>query len=80
MNAARDPLKRRALQTMIETYGQTPRKLFNAPHVQRFSKIAVSPLSDMIPSLPQAVENLMGSVGRERVNSRIDFERHGKNN
>lgn len=76
MNAARDPLKRRALQTMIETYGQTPRKLFNMPHVQRFSKVPVSPLTDMMPSLPQAVENLMGaSATRERLQSKYDFER-----
>eukprot|EP00794_Sanderia_malayensis_P020579 gene20579-22605_t len=59
VNAAKDPVKRRALQTMIETYGQTPRKLFNGPHVQRFSKVAMSPLTDMIPLLPQAVENLI---------------------
>ena len=77
MNAARDPLKRRALQTMIETYGQTPRKLFNGPHVQRFSKAAVSPLSDMMPSLPLAVESLMSSVGRERLHSKTDCEKHG---
>ena len=76
MNAARDPLKRRALQTMIETYGQTPRKLFNMPHVQRFSKVLVSPLTDMMPSLPQAVENLMGaSATRERFQSKFDVER-----
>ena len=76
MNAARDPLKRRALQTMIETYGQTPRKLFNMPHVQRFSKVLVSPLTDMMPSLPQAVENLMGaSATRERFQSKFDIER-----
>lgn len=78
MNAARDPLKRRALQTMIETYGQTPRKLFNTPHVQRFSKVAASPLSDMMPSLPQAVENLMSSSAKERIYSRFDSEKHGK--
>ena len=79
MNAAKDPLKRRALQTMIETYGQMPRKLFNMPHVQRFSKIPASPLSDMMPSLPQAVESLMISSGtRERLNSKIEFEGSGE--
>ena len=76
MNAAKDPLKRRALQTMIETYGQTPRKLFSMPHVQRFSKTLASPLSDMMTSLPQAVENLMNpSITRDRLYSKVEFQK-----
>lgn len=27
-----DPVKRKALETMIKTYGQTPRQLFTHPH------------------------------------------------
>jgi len=76
VNAAKDPLKRRALQTMIETYGQTPRKLFSVPHVQRFSKTPASPLSDMMTSLPQAVENLMNpSNTRDRLYSKVEFQK-----
>lgn len=32
-----DELKRVALETMVKTYGQTPRKLFPAPHPPRTS-------------------------------------------
>ena len=80
VGAVKDHLKRRALQTMIETYGQTPRKLFTTPHVQRFSKTAVSPLSEMIPALPQAVENLVYSTSnRDRAPTKNVFEEsHGK--
>ena len=75
VGAVKDHLKRRALQTMIETYGQTPRKLFTTPHVQRFSKAAVSPLSEMIPSLPQAVENFVYSASnRDRATMKSVFQ------
>ena len=30
-----DPLKRRAVETMIRTYGQTPKQLFKTPHRSR---------------------------------------------
>jgi len=30
-----DPVKRKALETMVKTYGQTPKKLFNNPHPSR---------------------------------------------
>ncbi|KAJ7987343.1 hypothetical protein DPEC_G00325500 [Dallia pectoralis] len=30
-----DPVQRRALETMIKTYGQTPRQLFSASHISR---------------------------------------------
>eukprot|EP00795_Rhopilema_esculentum_P002843 gene2843-1077_t len=73
VNAARDAVKRRALQTMIETYGQTPRKLFSGPHVQRFSKGAISPLNEIIPSLPQAVENFINSGSfKDRLMGKAD--------
>ncbi len=65
---------------MIETYGQTPRKLFNTPHVQRFSKAALSPLTDMIPSLPQAVESLISpATYKERTccMAQEEFEHSG---
>ncbi|XP_022255691.1 lysosomal-trafficking regulator-like [Limulus polyphemus] len=32
VNKTEDPLKRKALQTMIKTFGQMPRQLFNSPH------------------------------------------------
>ncbi|KAM6997778.1 LOW QUALITY PROTEIN: lysosomal-trafficking regulator [Tautogolabrus adspersus] len=35
VSAVEDPVQRRALETMIKTYGQTPRQLFNASHVSR---------------------------------------------
>lgn len=35
VSAVEDPVQRRALETMIKTYGQTPRQLFNASHVNR---------------------------------------------
>ncbi|XP_071961754.1 lysosomal-trafficking regulator-like isoform X2 [Antedon mediterranea] len=37
-----DPLKRRALETMIKTYGQTPKQLFRQPHPQRFEREKLS--------------------------------------
>uniref|UniRef100_A0A3Q2NZ63 Lysosomal trafficking regulator n=1 Tax=Fundulus heteroclitus TaxID=8078 RepID=A0A3Q2NZ63_FUNHE len=35
VSAVEDPVQRRALETMIKTYGQTPRQLFNATHTSR---------------------------------------------
>ncbi|XP_078504939.1 lysosomal-trafficking regulator isoform X2 [Lissotriton helveticus] len=35
VTAVDDPVQRRALETMIKTYGQTPRQLFHTPHVSR---------------------------------------------
>ncbi|XP_065486597.1 lysosomal-trafficking regulator isoform X2 [Caloenas nicobarica] len=35
VSAVEDPVQRRALETMIKTYGQTPRQLFHAAHVSR---------------------------------------------
>lgn len=35
VSAVEDPVQRRALETMIKTYGQTPRQLFNGSHVSR---------------------------------------------
>ena len=32
-----DPVKRKALETMVKTYGQTPKQLFTRPHSARFS-------------------------------------------
>ena len=31
-----DPVKRKALETMVKTYGQTPKMLFSNPHPGRF--------------------------------------------
>lgn len=35
VSAVEDPVQRRALETMIKTYGQTPRQLFHTAHVNR---------------------------------------------
>ncbi|XP_052428937.1 lysosomal-trafficking regulator isoform X2 [Carassius gibelio] len=35
VSAVEDPVQRRALETMIKTYGQTPRQLFNTSHISR---------------------------------------------
>ncbi|XP_075057049.1 lysosomal-trafficking regulator [Mixophyes fleayi] len=35
VSAVEDPVQRRALETMIKTYGQTPRQLFHSAHVCR---------------------------------------------
>ncbi|NXG68610.1 LYST regulator, partial [Baryphthengus martii] len=35
VSAVEDPVQRRALETMIKTYGQTPRQLFHVAHVSR---------------------------------------------
>lgn len=35
VNAITDPVRQKALKTMIETYGQTPQKLFTFPHSPR---------------------------------------------
>ncbi|XP_043931740.1 lysosomal-trafficking regulator [Protopterus annectens] len=35
VSAVEDPVQRRALETMIKTYGQTPRQLFTTAHVSR---------------------------------------------
>ncbi|XP_004559790.1 lysosomal-trafficking regulator [Maylandia zebra] len=37
VSAVEDPVQRRALETMIKTYGQTPRQLFNTSHISRTS-------------------------------------------
>ncbi|XP_075718563.1 lysosomal-trafficking regulator isoform X2 [Rhinoderma darwinii] len=35
VSAVEDPVQRRALETMIKTYGQTPRQLFHSAHMSR---------------------------------------------
>ncbi|XP_074846230.1 lysosomal-trafficking regulator [Carettochelys insculpta] len=35
VSAVEDPVQRRALETMIKTYGQTPRQLFHTAHISR---------------------------------------------
>uniref|UniRef100_A0A8C5M6R0 Lysosomal trafficking regulator n=1 Tax=Leptobrachium leishanense TaxID=445787 RepID=A0A8C5M6R0_9ANUR len=35
VSAVEDPVQRRALETMIKTYGQTPRQLFYSAHISR---------------------------------------------
>lgn len=55
VSAIKDDIHRRALETMIETYGQTPLQLFPSPHPKRFSKAP----SSLIEMLPQTMENMM---------------------
>ncbi|XP_073729606.1 lysosomal-trafficking regulator isoform X2 [Misgurnus anguillicaudatus] len=42
VSAVEDPVQRRALETMIKTYGQTPRQLFNASHISRAGSKLIS--------------------------------------
>jgi hypothetical protein len=37
-----DPVRQKALKTMIETYGQTPRQLFDYPHSPRVTRKAAA--------------------------------------
>ncbi|KAI7805145.1 lysosomal-trafficking regulator isoform X2 [Triplophysa rosa] len=60
VSAVEDPVQRRALETMIKTYGQTPRQLFSSSHISR----AVSKLiSD--GELPAAMGLLVQLAFRE---------------
>lgn len=61
VSAVEDPVQRRALETMIKTYGQTPRQLFNASHVSR-----AAPKLMMEGELPAAMGLLVQLAFRER--------------
>lgn len=58
VNAITDKIHRRALQTMIETYGQTPFQLFTSPHPKRFTK--------QQSFIPHTMEGLMLNLPKER--------------
>uniref|UniRef100_A0A8C9XHR9 Lysosomal trafficking regulator n=1 Tax=Sander lucioperca TaxID=283035 RepID=A0A8C9XHR9_SANLU len=60
VSAVEDPVQRRALETMIKTYGQTPRQLFNASHVSR-----AGPKLMMEGELPAAMGLLVQLAFRE---------------
>ncbi|XP_036430615.1 lysosomal-trafficking regulator isoform X4 [Colossoma macropomum] len=60
VSAVEDPVQRRALETMIKTYGQTPRQLFNAIHISR-----ASPKLMMEGELPAAMGLLVQLAFRE---------------
>ncbi|XP_077073466.1 lysosomal-trafficking regulator isoform X2 [Siphateles boraxobius] len=60
VSAVEDPVQRRALETMIKTYGQTPRQLFNASHI---SRAGTKLLSDA--ELPAAMGLLVQLAFRE---------------
>ncbi|XP_041866300.1 lysosomal-trafficking regulator isoform X3 [Melanotaenia boesemani] len=60
VSAVEDPVQRRALETMIKTYGQTPRQLFNASHISR-----VGPRLIMEGELPAAMGLLVQLAFRE---------------
>ncbi|XP_053730574.1 lysosomal-trafficking regulator isoform X1 [Synchiropus splendidus] len=60
VSAVEDPVQRRALETMIKTYGQTPRQLFNASHISR-----AGPKLLMEGELPAAMGILVQLAFRE---------------
>uniref|UniRef100_A0A3Q1FPP0 Lysosomal trafficking regulator n=1 Tax=Acanthochromis polyacanthus TaxID=80966 RepID=A0A3Q1FPP0_9TELE len=60
VSAVEDPVQRRALETMIKTYGQTPRQLFNASHISR-----AGPKLMMEGELPAAMGLLVQLAFRE---------------
>ncbi|XP_018535784.1 lysosomal-trafficking regulator isoform X2 [Lates calcarifer] len=60
VSAVEDPVQRRALETMIKTYGQTPRQLFNASHISR-----AGPKLTMEGELPAAMGLLVQLAFRE---------------
>ncbi|KAM6916813.1 lysosomal-trafficking regulator isoform 2-T2 [Xenentodon cancila] len=60
VSAVEDPVQRRALETMIKTYGQTPRQLFSATHISR-----AGPKLMMEGELPAAMGLLVQLAFRE---------------
>lgn len=60
VSAVEDPVQRRALETMIKTYGQTPRQLFSGSHVGR-----AGPKLMMEGELPAAMGLLVQLAFRE---------------
>ncbi|XP_063047649.1 lysosomal-trafficking regulator isoform X3 [Engraulis encrasicolus] len=60
VSSVEDPVQRRALETMIKTYGQTPRQLFNTSHISR-----ASPKLLMEGELPAAMGLLVQLAFRE---------------
>lgn len=60
VSAVEDPVQRRALETMIKTYGQTPRQLFNTSHISR-----AGPKLMMEGELPAAMGLLVQLAFRE---------------
>ena len=59
VNAVKDTIHRRALQTMIETYGQTPLQLFSVPHMKKSTKhtlveaLISTTVEGMLPEVPK---------------------------
>uniref|UniRef100_A0A8K9V7C1 Lysosomal trafficking regulator n=1 Tax=Oncorhynchus mykiss TaxID=8022 RepID=A0A8K9V7C1_ONCMY len=60
VSSVEDPVQRRALETMIKTYGQTPRQLFSASHISR-----AGPRLSMEGELPAAMGLLVQLAFRE---------------
>uniref|UniRef100_A0A8C4IKW5 Lysosomal trafficking regulator n=1 Tax=Dicentrarchus labrax TaxID=13489 RepID=A0A8C4IKW5_DICLA len=60
VSSVEDPVQRRALETMIKTYGQTPRQLFNGSHISR-----AGPKLMMEGELPAAMGLLVQLAFRE---------------
>ncbi|XP_062851888.1 lysosomal-trafficking regulator isoform X2 [Trichomycterus rosablanca] len=60
VSAVEDPVQRRALETMIKTYGQTPRQLFHTLHISR-----AGPKLMMEGELPAAMGLLVQLAFRE---------------
>ncbi|XP_004691083.1 PREDICTED: lysosomal-trafficking regulator [Condylura cristata] len=60
VSAVEDPVQRRALETMIKTYGQTPRQLFQSAHASR-----PGPRASVEGELPAAVGLLVQFAFRD---------------
>jgi hypothetical protein len=71
VDAIQDPLKRKAMETMIKTYGQTPKQLFDAPHPPSQlgesggAMVLISQLLLQSDSKPSSVDDVDG--GRNKV-------------
>ncbi len=63
-----DPVRRRAVETMIKTYGQTPKQLFQGLHPCRID-MDLSPLQDggsgLVAQLIQRGATARGLIGTE---------------
>jgi hypothetical protein len=66
LNSISDPVQRKARATMIKTYGQTPKQLFNSPHPMVHKSLTSSStlkkslsLSETSPC-PRVLDNVIG--------------------
>ena len=74
MSTIKNKIHQRALQTMIETYGQTPLQLFQNPHPKRFSKQS-SAFMDIIPTSVDVM--LLNSIQKDKVKPSVTETNQG---